>query len=74
MILYIFSSVSGIGPTTPENAKLGERVANRPKYRESSRITWKSTQAMFLESIYLYSKNWSKMEQIELRYLSDWED
>ena len=29
---------------------------------------------MFLESIYLYAKNWSKREQVELKYLSEWKD
>ena len=29
---------------------------------------------MFLESIYLYAKLWSKREQIELKYLSEWKD
>ena len=29
---------------------------------------------MFLESIDLYAKNWSKREQVELKYLSDWKD
>ena len=29
---------------------------------------------MFLESIDLYVKNWSKREQVELKYLSEWKD
>ena len=29
---------------------------------------------MFLESIDLYAKNWSKREQVELKYLSEWKD
>ena len=29
---------------------------------------------MFLESIDLYGKNWSKREQVELKYLSEWKD
>ena len=29
---------------------------------------------MFLESIDLYPKNWSKREQVERRYLSEWKD
>ena len=28
----------------------------------------------FLESIDLYAKNWSKREQVELKYLSEWKD
>ena len=29
---------------------------------------------MFLESIDLYAKNWSKREQVELKYLPEWKD
>ena len=29
---------------------------------------------MFLESIDLYAKNWSKREQVKLKYLSEWKD
>ena len=29
---------------------------------------------MFLESIDLYAKNWSKREQVELKHLSEWKD
>ena len=29
---------------------------------------------MFLESIDLYAKNWSKREQVELKCLSEWKD
>ena len=29
---------------------------------------------MFYESIYLYAKHWSKREQVELKYLSEWKD
>ena len=29
---------------------------------------------MFLQSIDLYAKNWSKREQVELKYLSEWKD
>ena len=29
---------------------------------------------MFLESIDLYAKNWSKREQVDLEYLSEWKD
>ena len=29
---------------------------------------------MFLKSIDLYAKNWSKREQVELKYLSEWKD
>ena len=43
-----------------ENAKLRELVAKGPKYREPSRVNWKATETMFLESIDLYAKNWSK--------------
>ena len=29
---------------------------------------------MFLESTDLYAKNWSKREQVKLKYLSEWKD
>ena len=29
---------------------------------------------MFLESIDLYAKTWSKREQVKLKYLSEWKD
>ena len=57
-----------------ENAKLRELVAKGPKYRETNRVNWKATETMFLESIDLYAKNWSKREQVELKYLSEWKD
>ena len=57
-----------------ENAKLRELVDKGPKYREPSRVNWKATETMFLESIDLYAKNWSKREQVELKYLSEWKD
>ena len=57
-----------------ENAKLRELVAKGPKYREPNRVNWKATETMFFESIDLYSKNWSKREQVDLKYLSEWKD
>ena len=57
-----------------ENAKLKELVAKRPKYKERDRVNCKATKTMFLESIDLYAKNWSKREQVELKYLSEWKD
>ena len=57
-----------------ENAKLRELVAKGPKYRKPNRVNWKATETMFLESIDLYAKNWSKREQVELKYLSEWKD
>ena len=57
-----------------ENATLRELVAKGPKYREPNRVNWKATQTIFLESIDLYAKNWSKREQVELRHLSEWKD
>ena len=57
-----------------ENAKLRELVAKGPKYRDPNRVNWKATETMFLESIDLYAKNWSKREQVELKYLSEWKD
>ena len=43
-----------------ENAKLRELVAKGQKYRESNRVNWKAKETMFLESIDLYAKTWSK--------------
>ena len=57
-----------------ENARLRELVAKGPKYREPNRVNWKATETMFLESINLYAKNWSKREQVDLKYLSEWKD
>ena len=57
-----------------ENARLRELVAKGPKYREPNRINWKAAETMFLESIDLYAKNWSKREQVDLKYLSEWKD
>ena len=53
-----------------ENARLREG----PKYREPNRVNWKASETMFLESIDLYAKNWSKREQVDLKYLSEWKD
>ena len=57
-----------------ENAKLRELVAKGPKYREPNRVNWKATETMFLECIDLYAKHWSKREQVDLKYLSEWKD
>ena len=57
-----------------ENAKLRELVAKGPKYREPNRVNWKAIETMFLESIDLYAKYWSKREQVKLKYLSEWKD
>ena len=57
-----------------ENAKLRELVDKGPKYREPNMVNWKATETMFLESIDLYAKYWSKREQAELQYLSEWKD
>ena len=56
------------------NAKLRELVAKGPKYRKPSRVNWKAAETIFLESIDLYAKNWSKREQVELKYVSVWKD
>ena len=52
-----------------ENAKLRELVAKGPKHRESNRVNWKATETMFLESIDLYAKDWSKRKQLKLRFI-----
>ena len=54
--------------------RVTESVAKGPKYREPNRINWKATETMFLESIDLYAKNWSKIEQVKLKYLFEWKD
>ena len=45
-----------------------------PKYREPNRVNWKATKTMFFKSIDLYVKNWSKREQVDLKYLPEWKD
>ena len=57
-----------------ENAKQRELNAKGPNYREPNRVNWKTTETMFLVSIDLYAKKWSKREQAELKYLSEWKD
>ena len=57
-----------------ENAKLTELVAKGPRYREPNRVKWKAMEAMVFESFDLYEKLWSKREQAELNYLSEWKD
>ena len=57
-----------------ENARLRELVAKGPKYGQPNRVIWKATETMFLVSIDLYAKNWSKREQVDLKYLSEWKD
>ena len=57
-----------------ENVKLRELVAKGPKYREPNKINWKSTETMVSDSFYLYAEQWSKREQVDLKYLSEWKD
>ena len=57
-----------------ENVKLRALVAKGPKYREPNKINWKSTKTMVLDSIDLYAEQWSKREQVDLKYLSEWKD
>ena len=57
-----------------ENVRLREFVTKGPKYREPNNINWKSTKTMVLDSIDLYEKQWSKPEQVDLKYLSEWRD
>ena len=57
-----------------ENAKLMELVAKGPKYRGPSRVNWKATETMFWNPLISMQKNWSKREQMELKYLSEWKD
>ena len=55
-----------------ENVKLRELVAKGPKYREPNKINWQSTETMVSNSIDLYVEQWSKWEQVDLKYLSEW--
>ena len=51
-----------------------ELVAKGPKYREPNKINWQSTETMISNSIDLYAEQWSKREQVDLKYLSEWKD
>ena len=57
-----------------ENAKLRELVAKEPKYREPNRATGKQWKQCFGNPLISMQKNWSKREQVELKYLSEWKD
>ena len=57
-----------------ENVKLRELVAKGPEYREPNKINWQSTETMISNSIDLYAGQWSKREQVDLKYLSEWKD
>ena len=57
-----------------ENVKLRELVAKGPNYREPNKINWQSTETMVSNSIDLYAEQWSKQEQVDLKYLSEWKD
>ena len=57
-----------------ENVKLRELVAKGPKYREPNRINLQSMETMVSNSIDLYVEQWSKREQVDLKYLSEWKD
>ena len=48
--------------------------AKGPKYREPNKINWQSTETMISNSIDLYAEQWSKREQVDLKYLSEWKD
>ena len=57
-----------------ENVKLRELVAKGPKYQEPNKINWQSIETMISNSIDLYAEQWSKWEQVHLKYLSEWKD
>ena len=57
-----------------ENVKLRGLVAKGSKYREPNKITWQSMETMVSNSIDLYAEQWSKWEQVDLKYLSEWKD
>ena len=63
VLLYIYRRTVGGSKgnlRVIENAKLRELVAKGPKYREPNRVNWKAIETMFVESIDLHAKNWSK--------------
>ena len=57
-----------------ENVKLRELVAKGPKHREPNKINWKSTKTRALDCTDLYANQWSKREQVDLKYVSEWKD
>ena len=57
-----------------ENVKLIELVAKGPKYREPNTINWQSKETMVSNSTDLYAEKWSKWEQVDCKYLSEWKD
>ena len=57
-----------------ENVKLRKLVSKGPKYREPNKINWQSTETMVSDSTDLYAEQWSKREQVDLKYLSEWKD
>ena len=57
-----------------ENVKLRVLVAKGPKYREPNKINCQSMETVVSDSIDLYGEQWSKREQVDLRYLSEWKD
>ena len=57
-----------------ENVKLRKLVAKGPKYREPNKINWQSTKTMISNATDLYVEQWSKREQVDLKYLSEWKD
>ena len=57
-----------------ENVKLRELVAKGPKHGEPTKINWKAMKTMVLDSIDLYADQFSRREQVDLKYLSEWRD
>ena len=57
-----------------ENVKLRELIAKGPKYSEPNKINWQSTETMVSDSTDLYAEQWSKSEQADIKYLSEWKD
>ena len=55
-----------------ENIKSRKLVAKGPIYQEPNKINWKSMETMFSEVIDLHAAQWSKPEQVDLKYLSEW--
>ena len=80
--MYVLELTIGFEPNIEKNAK--QKNAKHKELLKSmekdytsvtfNRVNWKAIETMFLESIDLYAKNWSKREQEDLKYLSEWKD
>ena len=53
-----------------ENVKLRELVSKGPKHRESNKVNWSAIEKMLFESTDLYTEQWAKREQVNLKLVS----